>query len=342
MRLPRLPLKTQKSFSKSRLLDFYKQLLALLAAGVPIVASLQIIQNQSDKNFGSIIKKITTDLAEGKTLASSLKTNSFPDEDINLIKIGIATGKLEDSLEKIVQYSQNSLSAKNKIKKALLYPSIVLGLSFLSILFLLIFILPTFKGIFSEFNFDLPFLTRLFLKISENWFFIFILIIGLIIVLGYFFKKEEIRIKLPLIGSIYKNKVISKICRGLGYQLKSSVSVLTAIKAVKQGVDSKIYSKALDELYIGLEQGESFSTILAGNALFPISLIQIIKIGEESGTLDDILIQSANYYEQETESFIKKWITLVEPLSTLAVGGIVALIALSMVLPLFQMMEQIQ
>lgn len=332
----------RKYFSKSKLLVFYTQLLALLKAGLPIVSSLKIIQNQSDKKFGLMIENISSNLAAGDALADLLKKHNFPNEDVNLIQIGVVSGKLEASLEKIIQYYKSSLLASNKIKKALLYPSIVLGLSFVSILFLLIFILPTFKNIFSEFNFDLPFLTKAFLRVSENWALILLFIIGMIIVSAYLFKKEEIRIKLPLIRSIYKNKMLSRICRSLGYQLKSSVPVLTAIQAVKQGINSIIYSKALDDLSNKLEQGESFSAILSRNVLFPASLIQIVKIGEESGTLDDVLIQSADYYEQETDSFIKKWITLVEPLSTLVVGGVVVLIALSMVLPLFQMMEQIQ
>jgi len=342
MRLPGLQLITQKSYSKSELLNFYQQLLALLKAGIPITKSLQILLNQSNKRFKIIISKIIDNLQEGNSLAVSFEKAGLPSEDYNLIRVGEESGRLPESLSRIIKYLAGSLSSKDKIKKALMYPVIVLSLSFCSVIFLLVFILPTFKGIFSEFNFDLPFLTRVFLGISEQWFPIFVSIVLFASFFCFLFRKEEVRMRLPLVGSIYKNTIYAKICRSLGYQLKSAVPILKAIATIREGLASQIYSGALDDISQSLEHGERISDAMEKTAVFPYSLIQIVSVGEESGSLDEVLIQSAEFYEQETEGFIKKWVTLIEPISTLAVGGLVGLIAFAMILPLFKMMESIQ
>lgn len=321
-----------ENFSGSKLLNFYKQFYALLSAGLPIPKALRILE----------LRGMIIDLEKGQPLFAAFARAGFPAGDINLIKIGEESGRLLDSLGRIIKQLEGSIASRNSVKKALMYPMVVLSLSFCSIIFLLVFILPTFKGIFSEFNFELPFLTRLFLGISEQWFFILIFTAVLAAGFCFLFKKEEFRINLPLAGSIYKNTMLSGICRSLGYQLKSGVPVLTAIATIREGLGSRIYSDALAEASLALERGEKMSEAIKKGSVFPDSLIQIIGVGEESGSLDEVLVQSAGFYEQEAEGFIKKWVSLIEPAATLVVGGLVGLIAFSMILPLFQMMEQIQ
>lgn len=323
-------------------LDFYSQLLSLLKAGIPILKALQIILNQSDKKFKQAIQLIIKNLEEGNSLYVSFRKNGFPEEDCNLIRIGEESSNLEKSLAQIVNHLKSSIESKDKIKKALIYPMMVLSLSFAAIIFLLVFILPGFQNIFSEFNFELPFLTVLLLNISKQWF--LLLIILTLFIGGSFFlyRREEIKLRLPIVGRIYKNMIFCKICRGLGYQLKSGVPILKALKTLQTSLKSKKYTQVVTGTAKDLEEGFKLSDSLKKSSAFPDSLVQIVRVGEESGSLGDVLVQSSSYYEQQAESFIKKWVLLVEPISTLTVGSVVGLIAISMLLPMFRMLETIQ
>jgi type IV pilus assembly protein PilC len=335
-------LKTQKTYSKYKLLIFYRQLKALLKAGVPIIHALEIIKNQSDGQFRSAINQISNGLKLGNTLASSFEKAGFPASDINLIRVAEVDGRVEEALGRIEKCLDRSISSREKIKKALMYPMIVLSLSFMSVIFLLVFIIPSFKNIFSDFSFELPLLTKILLTVSDFWWMILLLLIGISIFTYFLFKKDKVKRSMPIFGSVYKNLQFSSFCRSLGYQLKGGVPLLKALSIIQNGVCDLYLAKALKSIYESLENGIKLSEALTITKIFPDSLIQIVRIGEESGSLDQVLIQAAEYYEEECDSMIKKLIVLVEPLSTLFVGGVVALVAFSMIVPLFSLMETIQ
>ncbi|OGC03870.1 hypothetical protein A2276_08485 [candidate division WOR-1 bacterium RIFOXYA12_FULL_43_27] len=313
---------------RGRFLSFYKQLLGLLSAGLPISKALSILNK----------KDIVASLENGITLSDSLRAAGFPAEDLALIGAGEQSGNLEDALGRVARRLEAEIVSRDKIKKALMYPTIVLSVSLVSIIFLLVFILPTFAGIFSEFDYELPLLTRLLLKVSNWWFLPIFFLFAIGLTAWKLFKSEAFKLKFPF----YRNIILARLCRGLGYQLKSNVPILSALRMVAENLGSPVYSAALNSIARSLEQGSKFSDCLDNRSLFPAEFFEIIRVGEESGSLCEVLVQSALFYEEETENLARKWVTLVEPASTLVVGGVVGVIAFAMILPLFQMMESIK
>lgn len=283
------------------------------------------------------IGELKQSLDQGKTLAEGLQSWELESSLVNIIDVGENSGQLAEALRLASDMLERQLAFRGQIKGALTYPAFVLTASLICVLGLFFFILPVFSQMFSDFNFPLPLITRLVIALPGFW------PLGILLLFGSFFllyqARNNDRLKHKIPG--YRATQIAHFARLLGAQIKSSVSVLTALSTCGRSADS-IYGQMIDRARERVENGERLSVALFKYPdLFPEILRQMIAVGEEAGSLDEMLFKAADYYEKEAESVIKQAAVLIEPVSTLAVGLLVGVMAFAMIMPLFSIMNSL-
>jgi type II secretory pathway component PulF len=320
--------------NQSALAHFFKQLYILFGAGLPLSQILTTLEVRfPDLKIGELKQA----LDQGKTLADGLKGWDLERSLINIIEVGENSGQFNEALRLVSEILERRLAFRGQIKGALTYPVFVLTASLICVLGLFFFILPVFSQMFSDFNFPLPLITRLVIALPGFWPLGILLLIGSLCFLYQARNNDHIKHRIP--G--YRHTQVANFARLLGAQIKSSVSVLTALSTCARSADT-IYGKAISRARDRVENGEKLSVALADyHALFPAILRQMIAVGEEAGSLDEMLSKAADYYEKEAESVIKQTAVLIEPVSTLAVGLLVGVMAFAMIMPLFSIMNSL-
>ena len=308
--------------------DFLKQLGMLLKAGIPLSRSIDILaEGKQKKNASQILQKLQAG-------ASFSESWDWGGEIKALISVGEQNGQLEEALQRAARQIEGRLIFKDKIKKALSYPILVLFLSLICFMLVLIFVLPTFANIFSDFDYRLPPLTVFVLNLSRIWF-VFPVSILLLLVFAFKIFRSDVRFRL----SFFKYVFFSEFCRSLGEQLKNGVPILKAFKILEHATPHKFFKNKFSAVYQALESGQKLNASLG--TYFPDSLKRMVAVGEESGSLDLILLQAADIYSEKVESLIKSFTLILEPASTIFVGAFVGFIALAMLMPLFSMVNSL-
>jgi type IV pilus assembly protein PilC len=327
-----------KRIRDRELAAFLQQAGNLLSAGIPLSRTLELLKERFTR---LPIAGLKERLLEGFSFAEGLREWRIASWILNSIKLGETTGELERELLRAADNLQSKLAFKRKITQALIYPSLVLTVSFICLLGLIFFILPTFNQMFSELNCPLPPLTRLMLSLPNYGLPGLVLVIVSVLSLSRIIKDGRIRLKLPFLGNIYRDHQVARLARALGQQIQSSLPVLSALKAGAEDLDP-LYQKALGEIGEQIMNGDSLSSALGRfKHLFPGTFRQMVMVGEEGGLLGKMLLSAADHFEAEVENAVRSAVTLVEPVSTLVVGGVVGLIAFSMMLPLFSVMNSL-
>ncbi|MFH1617076.1 MAG: type II secretion system F family protein [Candidatus Margulisiibacteriota bacterium] len=323
--------------------DFYKQLASLLKAGLPLHSALQMLEARH--KLGDLAEAISG----GKSFSVALEDRGVPADIVSMVRVGEWNACLEENLFDISKHLEGQAKAKSSIKRTLTYPCIVLASSVLCIIGLLAFVLPMFASMFSGFDMPLPLLTRVLLSISQFWWLVLLAIAAFSAGAVLLYRKEQVKLGMPVVGRLHRYFICERFCAMLAQQLRNGVPILEAIRNIKPGISFKAYRDSIDSIYADLENGQKLSNCLARPEpcrrtvkLFPETLCQMIRVGEETGTLDSVLGEAADYYRQEAESAIKSVTGLIEPLSTLAVGGIVGLVAFAMLGPLFSVLDYLQ
>ncbi len=339
-----------------KLSRIFRSLYVLEDGGIPLLKSFDIILNQvSSKRLKEIIKSVSASVNEGFSLAEGLaqKPDIFPAFAINMIKVGEESGTLGVIFKELALYFEEREAFRNKIIRALAYPLVVLLVSFFSVIFLITFLIPIFGSIFKELGVALPPLTRIIIWFSDaisSSSHVFIIFSILIASLIYYYSKKEtgkrvldmVILRIPFIGSLIKKSIISRTLKTLGLLLRGGVPTLQAISTAMPLASNKIYIEALSKVKEDVEIGEKLSASMYKTHLFPQDIIQMVEIGEESGTLPQILLQAATYYEEEIEHATKTLTSVIEPVATLSVGIIVGFIIVAMFMPLMSMVSALQ
>ncbi|MFA4905105.1 MAG: type II secretion system F family protein [Candidatus Margulisiibacteriota bacterium] len=327
------------NYLKSRIKDtdlaaFLKQLQILYSAGLSLPKIIDLLE----KRFCNLpVGQISWSLDQGENIADSLRCLKVEASVIDLLEVGENTGHLEDALRQAADLLDKRISFRRNLRNLLTYPAFILLASFLCILGLLIFILPSFSQIFTDFGYSLPPITRFFIFLPNLWPWLCLVLLMIL----YFVWQIRVNDRSKQLIPGYKETQAIRLARSLGAQIKSSVSVLTALDNCIRSSDRE-YAKALKCIRGMVENGEKFSSALARfSRLFPETLVQMIAVGEESGTLDEMLFKAADYFEVEVENRIKRMTLFIEPVSTLAVGLIVGMVAFAMIMPLFSIMNSL-
>ncbi len=331
---------------------FSRQLATMLAAGIPLVQAFEIVGNgHENAAMQKLILAIKADVEGGSALAEALGKHPlyFDDLFINLVEAGEQAGALETLLDKIATYKEKTEAIKKKIKKALTYPAAVLVVAFIVTTILLIFVIPAFEDLFQGFGADLPTFTRLVIDLSvfvrEKGIFI---AIGLILAVGsfFYFKKrsrpfrhflDRTTLKTPIIGPILQKASIARYARTLSTMFAAGVPLVEALESVAGATGNIVYEIGVMEMRDEVATGQRLQQAMENTDLFPNMVIQMIAVGEESGSLDEMSAKVADFYEEDVDNAVDNLSSLLEPLIMAILGVLVGGLVVAMYLPIFKM-----
>ena len=337
--------------SSKELVIFSRQLSTLVSAGVPIVQGLTILEGQAETPyFRMILGAVRTDIESGLSISDALKKHpgAFPAIYTAMIRAGEIGGILDTILERLSAYLESAEALRNKVKSAMMYPAIVISICGIVTLFLLTFVIPTFKTIFSSFGADLPLPTQILIDVSDGlksywwaW-----MPAPLLIYWGftYFygtkngkFFMDGLFLKAPIFGLILRKVAIAKFSRTLGTLIKSGVPIMQALETVAGTAGNVVIEDAIMKTRESIREGGRLADPLRLSGLFPTMVTQMIKVGEETGSLDAMLSKIADFYDQEVDAAVKGLTSMIEPLIIVVMGLVVGSIVICMFLPMFEM-----
>ncbi|MEF3280693.1 MAG: type II secretion system F family protein [Elusimicrobiota bacterium] len=330
---------------------FSRQLSTLVSSGVPIIQSLTILESQAEnKNFAKVIGSIKKDIESGLSISDAMAKHSkiFSELYVSMIKAGEVGGILDTILDRLSSYLESAAALRDKVKSALMYPMIVGGIAVAITIFLVIFVIPIFKNIFQSFGAELPFMTRIVIGVSDffksNIVYILFMCGGVFFGLKKYAKSEKgrrnidaILLKLPIFGVIFKKVAIAKFARTLGTLIKSGVPILQGLETVAKTSGNKIIEEIVTNSMKSIREGGKISDPLKKSDVFPSMVVQMIAVGEETGSLDNMLFKIADFYDQEVDASVKGLTSMIEPLVMVFMGVVIGFIVIAMFIPMFQM-----
>lgn len=333
---------------------FTKQLGVLLRAGVPLVQALDLLVEQTDGRLRDIVITLRDNIKEGQSLAEGLQRfpRIFDAIFVQLIRAGEATGRLEVILERLTEFLEKTEDIKKRIRGALRYPLIQLGLITLVTIGMLVFVVPQITTAFATQNIQLPLPTRILITISDflTGYYIFIGIFLALLFIGYrFFKNtshgayliDRLKLKLPLVGYFSRTGAIVQFCRTLGMLIEGGVNLSEALNIVVKIVDNKVLAVKLEEAKENIIKQGKISQYLKETGLFPPVAIYLINTGEQSGQLGQMLIAVAKYYEDELTETTDTLTSLLNPIMLVVMASIVGFIILSIMAPIQSLMSSV-
>src|SRR4029077_7008566 len=339
------------SIQSKDLVVFSRQLATLVSAGVPIVQGLNILSEQIESpGFQKVIAGVRSDIESGIAIADALKKhpNAFSELYVSMIRAGETGGVLDTILERLSNYLEASEELKGKVKGAMVYPLVVVGVSSAVTLFLMVGVIPTFKKVFSSFGQELPLPTRILMQISDGLAHHLLLIL-LLPVAGFFLIRawyktdkgraamDRLAIRLPVMGELVKKVAVAKFTRTLGTLIKSGVPILQAMDTVARTAGNRVIELTILSARESIREGEKIADPLKAAGVFPPMVIQMISVGEETGNLEIMLTKIADFYDSEVDTAVKAMTSLIEPVIICVMGVVIGSIVICMFLPIFQM-----
>ncbi|MCS6947393.1 MAG: type II secretion system F family protein [Steroidobacteraceae bacterium] len=331
---------------------FSRQLATMLAAGIPLVQAFEIVGAGNEKPaMQKLILDIKADVEGGSSLHEALAKHPlhFDDLYVNLVEAGEQAGALENLLDKIATYKEKSEALKKKVKKALFYPAAVLAVAIIVTIILLIFVIPQFEKLFQGFGAELPAFTQLVIDISRflqnNGLFV-AAVFGAGVYAFFYFKKrskkmreflDRASLKLPIIGPILNKAAIARYARTLSTMFAAGVPLVEALDSVAGATGNIVYEQAVLKMREEVATGVRLQQAMANTELFPNMVIQMIAVGEESGSLDEMSGKVATFYEAEVDNAVDAMSSLLEPLIMAILGVLVGGLVIAMYLPIFKL-----
>lgn len=333
---------------------FCRQFSTMLNAGLPLLTALIILKQQTEnKKMSQIVEQVALAVQGGDTLSNAFGMHKEIQElMITMIEAGEVGGILDQVLVRLAIHLEKEHVMNEKVKSALTYPIVVLCVAFIAIIILLTFVLPSFKKILADLGVPMPFSTRLILGVSDflaDYWYIVMLFLGCV---GYAGKrffiteqgkefKDKSVLRLPIFGPLNQKVIISRFARTLGTLLKGGVPILTSLEVVKRTANNKIVAEGIERAQINIRDGGGMSGPLAESGVFPPMVTQMIAIGEETGTLDSLLEKISDFYDSEVDNMVTRLASMLEPLMILVLGGIIGIIILSILFPMFKVIGSI-
>jgi type IV pilus assembly protein PilC len=324
----------------------------MLAAGIPLVQGFEIVGAGHEKpSMQKLILDIKSDIEAGTSLHEALAKHPlyFDDLYVNLVEAGEQAGALEGLLDKIASYKEKTEAIKKKVKKALFYPAAVLAVAIIVTIILLIFVIPQFEALFKGFGADLPAFTQMVINLSRfvqnEGFFILAVVIGLFWTFFYFKKRskkmreflDRMSLKMPVIGPILNKAAIARFSRTLSTMFAAGVPLVEALESVAGATGNIVYENAVMRMRDEVATGQRLQRAMETTELFPNMVVQMIAVGEESGSLDTMAGKVASFYEAEVDNAVDAMSSLLEPLIMVILGVLVGGLVIAMYLPIFKL-----
>ncbi|KPK78732.1 MAG: hypothetical protein AMJ89_00580 [candidate division Zixibacteria bacterium SM23_73] len=333
---------------------YSRQLSILINADLPLIQSLNILAEQTkNKYFSKVIKSIREEVEAGSTLNQAKRKfpKVFDDLFCNLVASGEQSGSLDVVLTRLAEYIEKMVKLRSQVKQAMTYPTAILIFAVLVSIFMMWKIVPVFSNLFIELGAELPFLTLVIVTMSNFvqkyilW--IFVGAIALVFLFRYINRTpqgrraiDSIKLKMPLFGELLRKVAVSRITRTLSTLLSGGVPILESLKITSSTAGNKIIEEGVVEARRSVAEGKNFTDSLKESGQFPFMVTQMVSVGEATGTLDEMLLKIANFYDDEVSASVASLLSLLEPVLLIVVGGIIGSIVISMYLPIFSLMQQ--
>lgn len=335
---------------------FCKQMSVMLNSGIPLNNAVDILEQQTDaKNLKASLKVISKGLKEGNQLSKSLieQNGLFPDLLIRMVQAGEKTGKLDEVLERMSEHYNKELKTSRQIRGAMIYPAVLAFLAVAATLVLLYVVIPNFSGIFEQSGVALPLPTRIVLAASnfvQSYWYILFGGVGLLVFLFLRYRSTEagryqldqLKLKMPVVKGPMQKIVTARFASTLATLTSAGIPLVEAIDSAAATTNNAVVIDKLRIANEGLQKGERLTGMLTSTGLFPPMMLSMVKIGEESGSLESMLNKTSDFYEEELEAAIKQLLSLLEPAMIIIMGVIIGGIVASVMLPMFEIANAVQ
>ena len=351
-RIKRQTFRGGRRVSEKDVTFFTRQLATMLKAGVPLLQSFEIVaRGHSNARFSRLMMEVKSRIEAGSSLADAFRQHpaQFDNLYCNLVAAGESSGMIDAILDRLATYKEKILALKSKIKSALFYPSAVVTVAIVVVWVIMIFVIPAFKDVFSSFGASLPAPTQLVIDISDFvvawWWAAFLAIGGAIFGLSVLVKRSDtvrytfdrLLLKFPVVGDILEKATIARWTRTLATMFAAGVPLVESLDAVAGAAGNAVYQNATRRIQTEVSTGTSLTNAMMGTQLFPNMVLQMVQIGEESGSLDAMLTKIADFYEREVDDAVAALSSLLEPLIIVFLGVVVGGLVVAMYLPIFKL-----
>ena len=335
---------------------FTRQFSTMINAGLPLVQSLNILQQQTEnKRLREVIKQVVYDVEAGNTLADALRKHpsAFPDLYVNMVAAGEAGGILDTILLRLATFLEKSDALVRKVKGAMVYPAVIVSVAVIAVAVLLIFVIPTFQSMFASVNMELPLPTRIVIGASSlliKWWWAFIIGLVALVVGGrqYYLTAggrktvDTTLLKAPVLGDLLRKSAVSRFTRTLGTLISSGVSILDGLEITAKTAGNRVIHDAVMQSRQSIAGGETIAGPLAQSGVFPPMVVSMIAVGEQTGGLDEMLSKIADFYDAEVDVAVSALLSLMEPIMIVVLGVVVGGMVVAMYLPIFDMVNAVQ
>jgi len=341
-----------KAIKQKDIAVFTRQLSTMMRAGVPLIQSFDIVaRGSTNAKMTRLLVDIRSDVETGTSLSSAFRKHPLYFDALycNLVEAGEAGGILETLLDRLAIYQEKTMAIKNKIKSALIYPVAVMVVAFVVLSVIMIFVIPAFKEVFSSFGAELPAPTLVVMAISEFFVSYWYLIFGVIGGGVYFFLQswkrslrmqkamDRLLLRVPVFGDLVNKSAVARWTRTLSTMFAAGVPLVEALDSVGGAAGNAVFLEATEQIQKDVSTGSALTTSMQTTGVFPTMVIQMCAIGEESGSLDQMLGKAAEFYEDEVDEAVKGLSSLMEPFIIVILGTLIGGIVVSMYLPIFKL-----
>lgn len=344
-----------KRVNPDELVVFSRQLATMIDTGIPLVQALGILSDQIESpNLKNVVMMVRLDIEAGMSFCSALGKHAsvFSDFFINMVKAGEASGTLSEVLDRLATDLEKSAVLARKVRSSLVYPAVVVGMAITITAVLLLKVVPTFKGIFEMLGGQLPLPTLILIGVSDLLRRSFLLLVGILLLLGFFLKKyistergryniDKQKLRIAVFGPIFRKIAIAKFARTFSTLVKSGVPVLNALEIVAKTSGNKVVEGVVLDCGKAVRDGEPISQPLSKSGVFPPMVCRMISIGEQTGKLEKMLSKIADFYESEVDAAVAGLTSMIEPLVIALLGIIIGGIVVALFMPIFKITELI-
>lgn len=348
-----IPIPFLKEVPDKEVIEFTRNLAIMLKAKLSLVKALDTaIKQISHKKFKTIVEDVRKHVKKGQSLSKAFSKHPkvFDQIFIQLSEVGESSGVLDDILLRLSSYQEKAHKLKQRVRMALVYPSIIIGVAVSAVTFLLIFVVPTFVDMYRDFNAELPDPTKVILSISEfltsNILWIMGALLVLIACLNYFSKTKKgryyidsFKLGMPYFGELYKKSLVGQFTKTLATLLQSGVTLSESMIVLKNSSPNSILNSEVQLMTKSLTKGKSLNKSLENSKIFPIIVTQMISVGEETASLDDMLHQVADLFEEEVDIMVEGLTSVIEPVLIVFIGLILGAIIVALYLPIFELVN---
>ena len=342
-----------KAISKTEVIIFTRQLSGMLAAGLPLLSCLSSLGSQTaNKKFAGMIENMRKDVEAGEQLSEAMAKSPkiFPEVYVNMVAVGEVSGKMEEVLARLADLGFQQMEIRSKITAAMVYPIMLFGIMILISIGMLTWVLPKFVAIFEQSGMELPLATRILLNLSyaikHYWWGIMLAILGSVLLFMKYiqdpkgrFNVDRFLLSVPVLGTLLLQYNISRMTQTLGNLLRSGITLVQALKVTENTMNNAVLRVILIELRENVIKGRGISEQLRMSGVFPPMVIQMISAGEQTGKLDDMLLEISAFYKIEVDYTINNLTNLLGPLMLLVMAVMVGAMALAILVPIFSLVN---